>query len=33
MQRNFAGIAQARHLAVADGSERSMRTAARELMR
>ena len=33
MQRNFAGIAQARHLAVADGSERSMRAAARELMR
>jgi tRNA 2-selenouridine synthase len=32
MQRNFAGIAQARHLAVADGSERSMRAAARELM-
>ena len=33
MQRNFAGIAQARHLAVADGSKRSMRAAVRELMR
>jgi tRNA 2-selenouridine synthase len=33
MQRNFAGIAQARRLAVADGSKRSMRAAVRELMR
>jgi tRNA 2-selenouridine synthase len=33
MQRNFAGIARARHLAVADGSEVSMHSAARDLMR
>jgi tRNA 2-selenouridine synthase len=33
MQRNFAGLAQARHLAIADGHEASMRSAARALMR
>jgi tRNA 2-selenouridine synthase len=32
MQRNFAGAARARPLAIADGSERSMRAAARELV-